>query len=48
MSGGKGYLSLEERRVSAEGSGQDVIVDFVPKVATEDTEIICDIREEPA
>ena len=34
-------LSFEEWRVSAEGSGQYVIIDLVTKVTTEYTEIIC-------
>lgn len=34
-------LRFEERRVSAERTGQDVIVHFVAKVTAEYTEIIC-------
>lgn len=42
----KRYLSLEEGWVSAEGSGQNVVIDFVTKIPTEDTEIICNVREQ--
>lgn len=37
----KTNLSLEERGVSAEGSGQYVIIDFITKITTEDSKIIC-------
>lgn len=42
----KRYLGLEEGRVSAEGSGQDVVVDLVTKIPAEDAEVICKVREE--
>lgn len=47
-SAGKRYLSFEERWVSAEGSGQYVVIDFIPKITTEDAEIVWNIREEHA
>lgn len=33
-------LSFEERRVSAEGSGQDVVIHLVAEITAEYTEII--------
>lgn len=36
----KTNLSFEERRVSAEGSGQYVIIDLITKITAEDPEII--------